>query len=342
MPELIIVAHTPQARETARRLRSQLAYGSLVEVNSVAEARAAVARYVRQQRRLACVLPLDEVVQALAPLVAEGVEPLAIVVLDDAGHYTVALYGSEAARVCREVAGALGAAPVIVSAGDHWRPLAVELIGKRFGWKMEGEHNLERVLTAIRRGEPVAVYQDAGRRDWWQAFGPWPHHFERIADWPTEGCWSALIVISDRHLPPVPQTLADRWLAFRPQSLTLGVTCKRGIGSQELEQCVHRLFRKHGLSTLSLTAVASCVWLREEASLHYLADRYEIPLLTYSADKLRIVQPTLFEGDCATRLPPLSRLCEPAAMLAAGVRELVVPRTRFRHLALAVARRPHA
>jgi cobalamin biosynthesis protein CbiG len=34
--------------------------------------------------------------------------------------------------------------------------------------------------------------------------------------------------------------------------------------------------------------------------------------------------------------------CEPAALLSAGVKELVVPKTLFRRLALAVARRPFA
>lgn len=327
MTEVIIAAASPRAVETARRLRLALGAGAVSVIEGDAER--ALQRLLRQGRPLVCLLPAETVVRAVAPLLTGYGSVSPVVWLDEEGRYVLALAG-EAGAWARRIAAAVGGTALGTSAFRELEGPDVRLIGRRWGWRIENESALETVAQAVRKGEPVGVFQDAGQRDWWQAFGSWPHHFERLTAWPTEGPWAGVIVISDREPGGFYGPLAARTVVFRPQTLTLGVACRRGVTAEELEACCRRLFAAHHLSLLSLAAVGTSAVHRREAGLALFAEQREVPLLPYAADKLALLH--------AGRLS-VARACEAAAMLSAGVTQLAVPKTLFRNVALAVARR---
>jgi cobalt-precorrin 5A hydrolase len=222
--------------------------------------------------------------------------------------------------------------------GDLLPTLPLDRVGQKWGWRLELAENLPQVTEAVRKGRPVAVFQDAGRPRWWEQHGPWPHAFERLDAWPTDARWEALLVISDRLLSLPPAGLRQRMLVYRPPSLMVGVACRRGVQQEELEESLARLFDRHRLCLASLTGLAGSVKKKHEAGVVGLAEDRAIPFLTYAKDKLLLAQ-------AARAAPPLVKAagaCEPAALLAAGVTELVVPKTLFRRVSLAVARRPFA
>jgi hypothetical protein len=217
--------------------------------------------------------------------------------------------------------------------------ISLKRITSTYSWQPERTNCLEKVEAIISRGDPVGVYQDAGRRDWWQALGGWPHSFERLAEWPHESArWRALLIISDRVTPDPPPGLEEATLILRPPTLAVGVGCRRGIPAEELEDAVSRLFTENRLSFLSLTAVASAASRKNELGLTDFADERRIPLLTYAADKLALARRANAASAGGGRLL-VAHACEPAAMLAAGVRELLIRKTVFPRLTLAVARR---
>lgn len=222
--------------------------------------------------------------------------------------------------------------------GDLFPTLPLDRLGQSWGWRLELDENLPRVADVVRKGRPVAVFQEAGRANWWQPFGPWPHSFERLDAWPAETRWEALIVISDRLLSLPPDNLRERLLVYRPPTLMVGVACRRGVSQEELEEAVAQLFEQHRLSLQSLTGLAASNRRRQEAGLISFTEDRTIPFLTYARDKLLLAQAArAMRGRLG-----VAATCEPAALLSAGVKELVVPKTLFRRLALAVARRPFA
>jgi hypothetical protein len=198
-------------------------------------------------------------------------------------------------------------------------------IGRQWGWQLEDRRSLAAVTALANRGEPVAVYQDAGHREWWQALGGWPHHFERLAEWPTVARHAALLVISDRQLPPAPGPLAEAVVVFRPPTLTLGVTGPADFTADDLAAAVADLFDRNRLSPRSLTAVGTTADLANHGGLEDFCEGRQIPVLPYAPARLA----ALFPGGGAGA----------AAMLAAGVRAAVVPPTALGPFTLAVARR---
>src|SRR5262245_25735074 len=198
-----ILALTPRGLDLAQRLADRLARGEVVSLER--DVRPALQELFRSERPLVCVMALGIVVRILGPLTAVKQHDPAVVVVDEAGRFAISVLGGHAQganALAEEVARALGATPVITTASDVLGLPAVDLIGKRWGWKIEDREHLTAVAAAVVRGEAVGVFQDTGRRDWWQEFGDWPASFRLLDGLPAEN-WPAVLVISDRRHPPV-------------------------------------------------------------------------------------------------------------------------------------------
>jgi cobalt-precorrin 5A hydrolase len=339
--ELAILALTPAGARLGQRIRRALGRGEIIKTGE--SPRRLVQGCFQHGVAVIGIMPLGVMVQALGPLLPGKSARSPVVVVDEAGTYAVSVPGGPAAgasTLVHELAHALGLQPVPATTTEVLQLPVPDLIGKPWGWKIQQRRNLARVTAAVVRGQPVAVFQEAGSRTWWKPFGTWPHQFERLDRWPTRAHWQGLLVISDRVLPPLPAGLEPCTLVYRPPLLTLGVACRHGLRARELTACARDLFQRHGLAPASLAALASISLNQDEDGLRLFAERLEIPFLTYTADRLKLVGPLPTPSERVRQRIGVAGVCEPAAMLAAGVRELVVPKTCFRRLTLAVARRP--
>jgi len=214
--------------------------------------------------------------------------------------------------------------------------LALEQIGRRWGWKLEWEQNLDRVRGVLESGGRIAVYQDAGRDAWWQPWGEWPNTLERLSGLPAEGPFQALLLISDRLHTAVAGELGRHTLVFRPPSLTVGVDCSPTATLEEIEAAFHTVFRQHRLSPASLGVIAGVRASAEHPDLADFAETMGVPLLPYMNDRVGVFRRLTSSAGRETNV------CEAAALLAAGGMELVVPCTQSGEVALAVGRRAGA
>jgi cobalt-precorrin 5A hydrolase len=290
---------------------------------------------------MVCIMALGIVVRVLGPLALNKETNPAVVVVDEAGQFAISVLGGHAGganELARQVAKAIGAMPVITTASDALDLPTVDLIGHEWGWKIEGQENLTKVAAAIVRGEPVGVYQTAGREDWWTVFGDWPPTFQRLES-PTEGSWAAVLVISDRSLAgnlPYPTVI------FRPPSLVLGVGCRRGVPCLEIETLFEYLCRTREFSPLSLGVVATASLKAEEPGLVEFAARQGVPLVSFSIVELGRVADLPTPSEKVRAKLGIAGVAEPAALLAAGAKELLLPKCRGGRVTMALARREGA
>lgn len=291
------------------------------------------------------VMALGIVVRLAGPLASDKRRDPALVVVDDAGRFAVSVLGGHAAganELAEFVAAVLGARAVITTASESRRLPAVDRIGRGLGWTIERCENLTRVAAAVVRGEPVAVWQEAGAPDWWQPFGPWPDHFVRLADL---GDWekmqpSALLAISDRVLPAgLP---ADRTLVYRPPTLVAGIGCRRGVPFETLDAWLAQVFSEHGLARNSLAALATVTLKVDEPGLLALAAARGVPLVAFPPEQLANQPGIETPSERVREKIGISAVAEPAALRAAGAERLLVTKQKGPGATLAVARRPSA
>lgn len=282
------------------------------------------------------------VVRLVGPLALDKRRDPAVVAVDDAGRFAIAVLGGHAAGandLVRDVASILGALPVITTASNAHRLPAVDQIGKRQGWRIEHEENLTRVAAAVVRREPVAVYQDCGDRDWWREFGTWPMNLFRITSWDEAGNLnpSAILAITDRLVPDdVP---ADRLIVYRPKTLVAGIGCKRGTSPEIIGDHVAEVFSRYGLAIASLATVATVSLKADEPGLIRFAQDRGVPLVAYLPEELEF-QPGMERPSERVRAKiGIPGVAEPAALRASGATRLVVPKQKGPGVTLAVCRK---
>jgi cobalt-precorrin 5A hydrolase len=336
MNNLAIVALTPTGLELGRRLAAALGQGEVLMVRQ--NMRSTLEELFFDRRPMVCVMALGIVVRILGPLTKHKEGDPAVVVIDEAGTFVISVLGGHSARanaLADQVAQAIGAIPVITTASDALGLPAVDLIGQEFGWKVESRENLTKVAAAVVRGEAIAVYQDAGRRDWWHSFGEWPKNFSQIDAWPPVGQWRAGVVISDRLTLT---TDAFPILIYRPPTLFLGVGCRRGTRCEEIETMFQSFFQSCSLSPLSLAAVATATLKANEPGLQEFATRHEVPLRCFPLEELAEVHSLPTPSEMVRTKIGIAGVAEPAAMLAAGTASLLIPKIKGPGITMAVAR----
>lgn len=338
--------------------------------------RPVIGRVFARYRRLVLFMPVGAAVRLLAPHLRHKRDDPAVVCVDDAGRFAVSLLSGHvggADDLAGEVAGIIGAMPVITSASHVMDTLAVDLLGREFGWQIEADSaTVTRVSAAVVNGNPVGLFQETGERHWWPAGKPLPGPisvYASLEELLNSDSRAALLITDrelsvDSYLVPGPSSGPDmekvtgKVVMYRPRSLVVGIGCRRGVSRQHLEELLVSVFRRHNLSLRSVKCIATAEVKRDEPGILELAEKYGVPVVCFDADALNDVFETVREGataagrnagessgnsptpSAARRLLGIWGVSEPAALLASGSSELLVSREKTDRATIAVARIP--
>jgi len=166
---------------------------------------------------------LGAVVRLLAPhLVSKETDP-GVLVIDDACQFVVAVLSGHmggANQFTNEVAALLDATPVVTTASDAGKTLAVDIFGRKFGWKVEAKKaTLIKLAAQVVNEERVAIVQEAGDPNWWEGPHPLPTNlvkFNRLEEVHPEEV-SGVLWISHREIPvDLEEAFAGRLVTYRP------------------------------------------------------------------------------------------------------------------------------
>ena len=248
-------------------------------------------------------------VRIVAPLLRDKATDPAVVCVDEAGGFAVALCGGHAGganALARTVAAALGATAVVTTATDS---VDVPALDQLPGFTATGDV----------AGVTIALLD--GRRPVVDAELPWPVPFgsengpERI-------------VVTDRAIAPAPGVVA-----LHPPSLVVGVGASSNAGADAAAKLVDT-----ALAGLARESVAEVATIDRRAG-DPVVTSLGLPVRAFTAAALAAVDvPT--PSEVVRAAVGTASVAEAAALLAAGPgAELVVPKLAGKEATVAVARR---
>ncbi|MDA8445114.1 cobalamin biosynthesis central domain-containing protein [Paracidovorax valerianellae] len=166
---------------------------------------------------------LGAVVRLIAPVLKSKDEDPGVTVVDDAGQFVIPVLSGHvggANEWSERIAALIGATPVLTTASDVGKTIPVDILGRHLGWRVEAPKiNITRVSAHVVNGEPIAVVQEAGRRDWWNRPTPLPANiacFDRLADVDLAH-YRAVLWVTHADVPPAQwQALHERLVVYRP------------------------------------------------------------------------------------------------------------------------------
>ena len=253
-------------------------------------------------------------VRIAAPLLADKVTDPAIVCVDEAGRFAVALCGGHsggANALARTVASTLGAVPVVTTASDA---AAAPSLDQLPGFTAAGD--LAGVTRAMLDGASPIV--DNPLR--------WP--LPRVL--PPAGTGPGTIVVTDRAVPAAPGVAV-----LHPPSLVAGIGASTGAPASAAVDLLQTVLAEAGLARASVAEVATID--RRAADPAVVA--FALPVRSFTAEALAAVDVPSPSAVVRAAVGTPS-VAEAAALLAAGPgAAIVVTKQAGRHATVAIARR---
>jgi cobalt-precorrin 5A hydrolase len=352
MTRTAVVAITKHGIEIARRIKEKMPEvevyvpakhsDSGIDVHWFSEqSTQLVASLFKTHDALICIFSLGAVIRMVAPhLVDKKSDPAVIVIDDRANHVISALSGhlGGANTLTRLVASFLNAQPVITTAADVNETIAVDLVGREFGWKIENFENVTKVSALMVNEEKIAVYQDAGERNWWHMQLPKNVTVVDSLEQAKQSEFKAVLVISDKTITD-PEIL-EKSVIYRPKSLVVGIGLHWDTNKDVIEFGIKKVLKEKGLSFQSIRNISSINREAKVKGLEEFSKQYGIPVENFDKHKLATVSvpnPSQtvqkFEGT-----PSVSE----ASSLLSSRGELIVPKQKFPpNLTVAVSRIIH-
>lgn len=166
---------------------------------------------------------LGAVVRLIAPHLKSKDEDPAVVVVDDAARFVIPVLSGHVggANVFAErLADLLGATAVLTTASDAGGTLAVDILGRELGWKVEAPKiNITRVSAHVVNEEAIALVQECGSKDWWRRATPIPENIHLFDDFEQVDLdrYRAVLWITQREIAAERwQQLHERLVVYRP------------------------------------------------------------------------------------------------------------------------------
>ncbi len=264
----------------------------------------------------------------------------AVVVMDEAGQFAISLLSGHiggANDLARVVARTLGATPVITTATDVLQKPAPDALAVKIGLEIEPFEELKHINAAIVAGQRVAFFIDRSL--------PEAEHYVSLANeqgiTPVDSSelihiekYDAAVVISDKEM-----YMVKPHIFLRPATLAVGLGCRRGTTSAELYTAIVSACKRIGRSAKSIAVIATTTAKEDEIGLLAMVQQMAVPLEVYENDQLQacIDKYGLKTSDFVEDTIGVGNVCEPAALLAAGADSLLLARTVYDKITVAIA-----
>ena len=241
-----------------------------------------------------------------------------------------------ASKLARRIAGIIGAAAAVTTAGDSRFGIALDQPPE--GWTLASPQDYKPFAAALLKGARVRLRtgdqpDDTSTESSPSALDRWL----AASRLPFDEAGALTIRIGDGIAEGAPDTLI-----YRPRRLAVGIGCERGTAPEEVSALARACLDSAGLAPEAVAGVFSIDLKSDEPALHAVAEALGVPARFFDAAALEAEAGRLCNpSDLVFREVGCHGVAEGAALAAAGPRGvLVVEKTKSMRATCAIARGP--
>lgn len=299
-----------------------------------------VGELFKTNEALVCIFSLGAVIRLIAPHMKDKKTDPAVVVIDDTGKFAISTLSGHlggANQLTEDIAKVLNASAVITTAADVNKTIAVDLVGKEFGWKIDDDSTVTKVSAFMVNAEKIGVFQDAGEKDWWAPKKELPKNvttYNSFEEMKNSSC-KGYLIISDRIIDD--NQILKNAVVYRPKTLVVGVGLHWDTTSNTIREGLEHCAKNFKISLKSIARFVSIKKESQVEGLQDLAKEMNVPVDYYEKEELaQITIPNPSETVQAFEGTP--SVSEAAALRSSGGK-LIVEKQKFPpNLTIAIAR----
>ena len=300
-----------------------------------------IANLFKTNDAIVCIFSLGAVIRLISPHLKDKKTDPAVIVIDDKTKFVISVLSGHlggANKLTEEIAEKLGAISVVTTAADVNQTIAVDLLGREFGWKIEDDSTVTKVSAYMVNEEKIGIYHDAGEKNWWNKELPSNVTIYSTLEDLRKSSSKGYLLITDRVIQEL--SILQDAVVYRPSTLVVGIGLHWNTSKETIKEGLDFCLKKYKLSEKS---IAKFVTLKKEQDVHGLVElgkEMNVPIEYFEKEelaKISIPNPSQtvlsFEGT-----PSVS---EAAAIKGSGGKLLVEKQKFPPNLTIAVARIPY-
>lgn len=338
---------TPRGTKTALRVRASLDASVDIFVKAGQEMPAEVRVYkrlapqveaaFRQYDALVFIMATGIAVRMIAGSLKSKLEDPAVLVLDEEAQHVISLLSGHiggANELTRELAASLGADPVITTATDVQKKLAVDVAAARLALRPSPKEQIKRFNSAVLDDESIryVIDENLARASFYK---------KRLDD-------MGLAAVFGRGLPPKEGLTAfitadesvrrEDVICLVPRRLVAGIGCRRGTEMSEIRAALEAALTRIGRSIADVSLLASTEVKADEAGLLALSAELKRDIRFHSNEKMQetIDAYGLSESPFVKRNIGIGNVAEAAALASVPAGRLALAKTRFEKVTVAL------
>ena len=286
---------------------------------------------------LICLFSLGAVIRLIAPYLKDKKTDPAVIVIDDKTNFVISVLSGHiggANELTQEISEKLNALPVITTAADVNKTIAVDLVGREFGWKIDDETTVTKISAHMVNAEPIGVFQQTGNKKWYKELPKNVTIYNSLEELKKSNS-KAYLIISDTIID---NELAQESVIYRPQSLVIGIGLHWDTTKDTIKDGIEHCLKKFNLSSKCIAKLVSIKKSEDVQGLIDLGEEMKIPVEYVNREELaEIITPNpsntvkAFEGTASV---------SEAAAIKISNGELIVEKQKFPpNLTVAIARK---
>ena len=287
---------------------------------------------------LICLFSLGAVVRLISPHLKDKKTDPAVIVIDDQAQFVISTLSGHlggANQLTNDIAEQLGAIPVITTAADVNKTIAVDLVGKDLGWKIDDDSNVTKISAFMVNAEKIGVYQNCGVKNWWKNKLPENVSTYSNIDELKKSQSKGYLIISDERIND--NEILENAVVYRPPSLVIGIGLHWDTTKDKIIEGLDASLQKFNLSKKSIARFVSIKKEKDVVGLKKVAEEMNIPLEFFDRSDLATIKTPnpskMVEGYEGT-----ASVSEAAAIKSSGG-NLIVEKQKFPpDLTIAIAR----
>jgi cobalt-precorrin 5A hydrolase len=210
----------------------------------------------KNNKALICLFSLGAVIRLIAPHLKDKKNDPAVIVIDDKTNFVISVLSGHlggANELTQTIAEKLNAIPVITTAADVNKTIAVDLLGRDLGWKIDDDSTVTKISACMVNEEKIGVYQDAGKINWFKELPKNVKIYESLVDL-KESNSKGRLIISDKIMND--DFLKDS-VIYRPPSLVIGIGLHWETSKEKIKNGIDICLTKFNLSPKSIAKLVS-------------------------------------------------------------------------------------
>lgn len=302
-----------------------------------------IGKLFKSYEGLICIFSLGAVIRLISPHMKDKKTDPAVLVIDDRAQYVISALSGHlggANQLARTIASLLDATPVITTAADVNETIAVDLLGREFGWVIDDDSNVTKVSAHMVNEDKIGVYQDAGEKNWWSDDRPLPRNVTMVntIDELKSDDYKAALIITDRVLEDEYQKLLEKSVVYRPKTLVIGIGLHWDTSKDEIRNGIQDTLHNAGLSFKSIRNISTINRKSIVKGLQQFSEESNIRIEYFDKNQLSTVE-VPNPSDTVKKFEGTASVSEASSMLSAGSQSILVPKRKFPpNLTVAVAR----